>query len=112
VRSAAASLYYLAAIPARDPTNGFRLFSRRVIERIAVESTEGFTYSLELLVKAHRLRWAIAEVPASWFERAAGKSRFKVLKWMPAYLKWYFYAFATTYARKSAATVRMIGPAA
>jgi len=112
VRAAAASLFYLAALPARDPTNGFRLFSRRVIERIAVESTEGFTYSLELLVKVHRLRWRIAEVPARWFERSAGQSRFKVLKWIPAYLTWYFYAFATTYGRKPASSVTMNGPAA
>jgi dolichol-phosphate mannosyltransferase len=111
VHAAAASLYYLALVPARDPTNGFRLFSRRVIERIAVESSEGFTYSLEFLVKVHRLRWGIAEVPAQWFERAAGQSRFKVLKWIPAYLVWYFYAFATTYGRKSAAAVSMNGPA-
>ncbi len=110
VRAAAASLYYLAALPSRDPTNGFRLFSRRVVERVKVESTEGFTYSLELLVKVHRLRWGIAEVPARWFERAAGQSRFKVLKWIPAYLRWYFYAFATTYGRKTPASVAMNGP--
>jgi glycosyltransferase involved in cell wall biosynthesis len=110
VRAAAASLFYLASVPARDPTNGFRLFSRRVVERIKVESSEGFTYSLELLVKVHRLRWGIAEVPARWFERAAGQSRFKVLKWIPAYLTWYFYAFVTTYGRKSASTVAMNGP--
>jgi dolichol-phosphate mannosyltransferase len=107
VRAAATSLYYLAGVPARDPTNGFRLFSRRVIEQIKVESSEGFTYSLELLVKVHRLHWRIADVPARWFERAAGQSRFRVLRWIPAYLTWYLYAFGTTYGRKSAATVPM-----
>ena len=43
--------------PTTDASNGFRLFSRRVIERIAVESDQGFCYSIELLVKAHRLGW-------------------------------------------------------
>jgi glycosyltransferase involved in cell wall biosynthesis len=107
VRAAAVSLYHLAAVPTRDPTNGFRLFTRRVIDRIEVESTEGFTYSLELLVKAQRLRWGIAEVPAQWFERRAGQSRFKVLRWIPGYLTWYFYAFCTTYGRLKPQTVRL-----
>jgi glycosyltransferase involved in cell wall biosynthesis len=100
VRSAAFTLHYIARLPTKDPTSGFRLFSRRVIERIAVESDEGFCYSIELLVKAHRLRWRIGEVPAVWYERKHGASRFRVLKWLPAYLRWYVYAFATTFLRR------------
>ncbi|HET8974079.1 MAG TPA: hypothetical protein VFN63_12425, partial [Pseudolabrys sp.] len=46
----------------------------------------------ELLVKCHRLRWRIGEVPARWFERAHGASRFQVVKWLPDYLRWYRYA--------------------
>jgi len=109
VRGASLSLRALARFPTRDATNGFRLFSRRVISEIAVESREGFTYSLELTAKAHRLRWKIAEVPAQWFERTAGTSRFKVLKWLPAYLRWYGYVFATTWLRRGPATVPMRG---
>ena len=107
VRSAAFTLHHIARLPTKDPTSGFRLFSRRVIDRIAVESHEGFCYSIELLVKAHRLGWRIGEVPALWFERKHGASRFKVLKWLPAYLRWYRYAFATTYLRRPADTVTM-----
>lgn len=107
VRTAAFTLHHFAALPTRDPTSGFRMFSRRVIERIKVESNEGFCYSIELLVKAHRLGWRIAEVPALWFERQRGSSRFHVLKWLPAYLKWFRYAFATTYLRRSPDTVVM-----
>ena len=107
VRTAAFTLHHFAALPTRDPTSGFRMFSRRVIERIKVESNEGFCYSIELLVKAHRLGWRIAEVPALWFERQRGSSRFRVLKWLPAYLKWFRYAFATTYLRRSPDTVVM-----
>lgn len=107
VRSAAFTLCHFAGIPTRDPTNGFRLFSRRVIESIEVESERGFTYSLELLVKVHRLRWRIVELPAQWIERSVGSSRFEVLGWLPAYLKWYGYAFATTYFRRSPSTVKL-----
>jgi dolichol-phosphate mannosyltransferase len=107
VRSAAFTLHRLARLPTHDPTSGFRLFSRRVIDRIAVESNEGFCYSIELLVKSHRLGWRVGEVPALWFERKHGTSRFKVLKWLPAYLRWYFYAFATTFLRRPPGTVTL-----
>ena len=105
VRTAAFTLHYIAGLPARDPTSGFRMFSRRVIEQIDIESDQGFCYSIELLVKAHRLGWRIGEVPALWFERQHGSSRFRVLTWLPAYLRWYFYAFATTLLRRSPSTV-------
>lgn len=107
VRTAAFTLYHLARLPTHDPTSGFRLFSRRVIERIAIESDQGFCYSIELLVKAHRLGWRVAEVPALWFERTQGTSRFRVLYWLRAYLRWYFYAFATTYLRRGPETITL-----
>ena len=112
VRSAAFILYYFARLPTRDPTSGFRLFSRRVIEQITIESDRGFCYSLELLVKAHRLGWRVAEVPAVWFERKHGSSRFKVLRWMPVYLRWFGYAFATTFLHLAPNTVAMKPPRA
>jgi hypothetical protein len=105
VRTAAFTLHNFARLPTHDPTSGFRLFSRRVIERIEVESDQGFCYSIELLVKAHRLGWRIGEVPALWFERKHGTSRFRVLKWLPAYLRWYAYAFATTLLRRPPSSV-------
>ncbi len=99
VRAAGFTLYHFARLPTRDATNGFRLFSRRVIETISIESDRGFCYSIELLVKAHRLGWQIGEIPAKWIERGHGTSRFRVMRWLPAYLHWYFYAFATTWLR-------------
>jgi hypothetical protein len=101
------TLRHLARLPTHDASNGFRLFSRRVIDTIAVESDQGFCYSIELLVKCHRLGWRIGEVPAQWHERAHGASRFRVLKWLPAYLRWYRYAFATTFLRRGPDTVRL-----
>jgi dolichol-phosphate mannosyltransferase len=107
VRAGAFTLYYLARLPTQDASSGFRLFSRRVVREIVVESDQGFCYSIELLVKVHRLGWRIGEVPALWFERKHGQSRFRVLKWLPAYLRWYLYAFATTYLRRPPSTVAM-----
>jgi dolichol-phosphate mannosyltransferase len=107
VRSANFTLRHVARLPTTDASNGFRMFSRRVIEQIAVESDQGFCYSIELLVKAHRLGWRIAEVPVRWFERRHGASRFQVIKWLPAYLRWYGYAFATTFLRRPPNTVTL-----
>ncbi|MFA6265792.1 MAG: glycosyltransferase family 2 protein [Pseudolabrys sp.] len=107
VRTAAFTLYHVAGLPTHDPTSGFRLFSRRVVDAIAVESDSGFCYGIELLVKCHRLGWPVAEVPAKWFERTKGTSRFRVLDWLPAYLRWYRYAFATTFLRRSPDTVKL-----
>jgi dolichol-phosphate mannosyltransferase len=109
VRAGNFTLHHLARLPTTDASNGFRLFSRRVIDRIAVESDQGFCYSIELLVKAHRLGWPIADVPVRWLERRHGESRFRVVKWLPAYLRWYAYAFATTYLRRRPATVTLKG---
>ena len=107
VRMAAFTLYYLAAVPCRDPTNSFRMFSRRIIDTITIETRDGFAFSLELLVKVHRLGWGVEEVPARWIERDLdnSQSRFKVLKWLPQYLQWYFYAFATTYLLRPSKSV-------
>jgi hypothetical protein len=106
VRSCAYSLFYVGRVPTHDASNGLRLFSRRLLETVMIESTRGFSYSLELLAKCHRLGWRIGEVPSLWVERSGGRSRFKVLQWAPAYLRWYFYVLATTYLRRPPATVR------
>ena len=102
VRSAAFTLYYVARLPTHDPTSGFKLFSRRLIDTITPTTRHGWAFCLELVVKCHRMGWPIGEVPAVWFERTKGTSRFRVIRWLPQYLKWYRYAFATTYLRRRA----------
>lgn len=106
-RTSAFVLFHVARVPTHDPSNGFRLFSRRVLETIPVESTVGFTYSLELLAKCHRLGWRIGEVPVAWYERKNGTSRFRVLRWMPHYLIWFFYCFGTAMGLKEQSGVRL-----
>ena len=107
VRTAAFTLHHLARVPTHDATNGFRMFARSLLDTVLIESTEGFTYSLELLVKCHRLRYPVTEVPAIWKERTKGKSRFRVLRWAPAYLRWYAYGFRTTYLGRGPSTVTL-----
>jgi glycosyltransferase involved in cell wall biosynthesis len=106
VRASAFVLHHAARLPTRDPSNGFRLFSQRVIREIPLESSAGFAYSIELLVKCHRLGWRIGEVPVAWYERKAGQSRFQVIRWLPIYWRWFRYAFETTYLRRGPEAVR------
>ena len=100
VRSASFSLYYLSSIPIKDASNGFRLFSSKILKKVEIESKVGFAYSLELLAKCNRLEYRITEVPAQWEERSEGSSRFKVIKWLPQYLKWYIYGLSTTWLKR------------
>ena len=106
-RLSAFTLYHFARIPTRDASNGFRLFSRRVLESLEIESRQGFAFSIELLLKCHRLGWKVGEVPALWFERKKGQSRFRLMRWLPGYLRWYGYAFATTYLLRGPKTVTL-----
>ena len=106
VRAASTTLYFFSSIPVRDASNGFRLFSRHLLSTVYIESKVGFAYSLELLVKCKRLKLKIFEIPARWEERSQGSSRFKLFKWLPEYLQWYFYGLSTTWLRKSPKDVK------
>ena len=99
VRTASFTLFYLSSIPIKDASNGFRLFSRKLLDEVSIESKVGFAYSLELLAKCNRLKYKITEIPAHWEERSVGMSRFKVFKWLPQYLKWYIYGLSTTWLK-------------
>ena len=80
-RLAGVSLHYLTGLPTRDATNNFRAYSRRVIDEIPIEGEASFAVALELTVKAHWRGWKIAEVPTTWHDRTAGKSRFRLWAW-------------------------------
>jgi dolichol-phosphate mannosyltransferase len=97
VRTVSFTLHAFTGFPIHDATNGFRLYSRRILTKYPVESTMGFVSSLELTAKAHRGGELITEIPAVWFERTGSKGRFRILEWAPDYLKWYFYIFQTKY---------------
>lgn len=78
-------------IPTTDIANGFKMYRRKVIKDINIESTGGWEYSTELVIKAHYMGFRIGEVPTVWKDRTSGKSKFKLLKWLPKYVRWYLY---------------------
>ena len=47
-------------------------FFKKLINNVHIESKE-FTYSIELLVKAKRLNFLIAEIPSQWAEEVVVK---------------------------------------
>ncbi len=99
-RTAGMSLRALTGITTSDATNNFKLYSAEFLRGVQIESRGGFEVALELTVKAHAAGLAIAEIPTTWRDRVAGKSNFKLMKWLPYYLRWYLYAMIHSAARR------------
>ena len=92
-RTAGLTLHLFAGVPTHDATNSFKLYRKDYLDSVKIESTGGFELGLELVVKAYLQGRKICEVPTTWTDRTAGESHFKILKWLPSYLRWYFFAF-------------------
>ena len=90
------TLSMLTSLPTKDATNGFRLFSNEIINKFKIESKKGFTFSIELLAKAHRYNYKITELPEQWPVRVKGKSKFNYFT-IFYYLKWYIYILMTNF---------------
>lgn len=91
-RVAGLTLHWFAGVATHDPTNNFKLYSRRFLDTVTIESTAGFELALELTVKATLAGRQVAEVPTTWRDRTAGESNFKLRTWLPHYLHWYWAA--------------------
>jgi glycosyltransferase involved in cell wall biosynthesis len=92
-RMAGLSLHWFARVGTEDATNSFKAYSKSFLAEVGVQSDAGFEMGIELVAKARRLRRPVAEIPTIWLDRHYGVSNFKVAKWLPRYLRWYFLAF-------------------
>ncbi|NUQ64137.1 MAG: glycosyltransferase family 2 protein [Pirellulales bacterium] len=101
-RMAGWSLRWLAGFPTHDATNNFRLYDAELVRQLGIESTQGFEIALELTAKAFARGVPIAQTPTTWRDRTAGQSGFKLMKWLPGYLRWYRYALAAGIRRRPA----------
>ncbi|HEY7145419.1 MAG TPA: glycosyltransferase [Streptosporangiaceae bacterium] len=101
--AAGRSLHLLAHVGTRDPTNSFKAYSAAFIEAVGIDSCRGFELGIELTAKARRLGLPVAELPTIWLDRQAGVSNFKIIRWIPGYLRWYLFAFGR---RLSATQIR------
>jgi len=92
-RLAGITLHSLAALPTHDPTNNFKLYRRSMLAALPIGLEGGFELALEITVKSWRAGYRVVELPATWRDRTAGKSRFRLWSWLPRYLGWYLLAF-------------------
>jgi len=99
-RIAGLTLHWFGGVATHDPTNNFKLYRRDFLDSITIESRAGFELALELSVKATLAGRRIAEVPTTWRDRTAGESNFKLRKWLPHYLRWYFVALRGRFRRR------------
>lgn len=80
---------WLLGIHITDISNGFKMYKASIVKTIILESTGGWEFSMEIVVKANRLGYKITEVPTIWKNRVVGVSKFKLIKWLPKYIRWY-----------------------
>lgn len=86
---AGVSLHMFSGIPTHDITNSFKMYRKTMLKNISIESKGGFEIGMEITVKAYLAGYKVGEVPAEWFDRTGGASNFKLLEWLPHYIRWY-----------------------
>ncbi len=91
-RAAGTSLHALTGLPTHDVTNSFKMYTKKVLNDVEIESQGGFEIGMEIVIKAFQKGYKITEVPSQWRDRKNGKTRFKFWKWLPKYIKWYLFA--------------------
>jgi len=105
-KMAGLSLNALTGLPTRDPTNSFKAYKKSYLDQTPIESSAGFCLGLELTVKAHFGGGQVSEVPAHWYDRTAGQSRFLLRQWLPHYLRWYAWALRRRFTKHGASRPR------
>jgi dolichol-phosphate mannosyltransferase len=91
-RLAGRTLWLFGRVGTHDATNSFKAYQRSFVASVGIHSSDGFEVGIELVAKARRLRLPVAEIPTIWLDRSFGVSNFKLLRWLPAYLRWYKFA--------------------
>lgn len=92
-RLAGISTPYLLGIPTSDLTYSFKMFKKTLLDSIPIQSKSGFEFSEEMTIKAHLYGFKITEVPTIWHDRKYGKSKFKLIQWLPSYMYWFIWGF-------------------
>lgn len=79
-------------IRVHDITNAFRAFRKEVFDSIKLESGD-FAISPEFAIRAHLRGYKLDEAPTTYFDRTAGKTKFKFLRMGITYLSLFKYRF-------------------
>jgi dolichol-phosphate mannosyltransferase len=79
VISRGGSLYarLILGVPVNDLTSGFKCFSRRVLERLDLQTvrSNGYAFQVELNYRCYRHGFRVVEVPIMFVDRRVGKSK-------------------------------------
>ncbi|MDD5110559.1 MAG: polyprenol monophosphomannose synthase [Patescibacteria group bacterium] len=67
-------------VPLRDLTGGFKAYRRHVLERIDLDhlSSVGYNFQIETTARAFWCGYRIVEIPITFTERRAGRSKFNL----------------------------------
>ena len=67
----------LLGVPVRDLTGGFKCFRREVLETIELDqvATSGYSFQIEMTYRVLKAGFDVLEVPITFRERTAGKSK-------------------------------------
>ena len=66
----------------------FKAYSKEFLNKVAIESNNGFTLGLEMIVKGKLNNKKIKEIPTIWTDRTFGESKFNLKKFFPSYVYW------------------------
>lgn len=59
-----------------DLTGSFRLYKKEVLQRVIAQTeSKGYTFQMEMMVRAKALGYKVAEVPISFVDRVYGESK-------------------------------------
>ena len=68
---------FVTGLPVQDATGGFNLWRREVLEALDFDRTEsnGYTFQIELKLRAWRRGFSLTEIPIIFSERDSGESK-------------------------------------
>jgi dolichol-phosphate mannosyltransferase len=79
VLSKGASIYVrvITGLPVMDPTGGFKCFRRQVLESMKLDDirSNGYAFQIEMTYEAWIQGWRVTEIPITFADRYAGKSK-------------------------------------
>lgn len=81
----------ITRLPVRDATGGFNAFRRRVLERVRLDriQSNGYSFQIELKLRAWRGGFGLREVPFVFTERDSGESKMsKSIIWEAVWRVW------------------------
>ncbi len=91
--SIGASLYtrIITGMPIQDPTGGFKLFRRDVLEALDLDNVRsgGYSFQIEMNFKTWRRGFRIKEIPIVFVDRTVGSSKMsKKIIWEAIWMVW------------------------